>query len=141
MDAVFFGAFIWLLPACILPAFVTLVALHSFKKFQIRLQGMGMFWSILVTLVVLELGKTVVLQLAPWLYHLEMGDFIMIAPVGIAPLCLVTFAIFRLFKASFFVEQSSVEILQWSLFVAVTTVVFIVFKAYEVKSIAEIIGG
>ncbi len=93
----------------------------------------------------LELGKTVALQFAPWMYHLEIKELIGIFSLGIIPLSLVTFlvtfAIFRELKVSYFAEQSTVDMLRQSLLVTGITVVFIVFKTYEIQSIAEIING
>ena len=125
----------------LLPVLVTWVVFHISKQFGSQPQSVGVFWSILVTLIVLELGKTVVLQFAPWMYHLEIKELIGILSLGIAPLSLATFVTFRVLKVSYFAEQSTVDMLRQSLLVTGITAVFIVFKTYEIQSIAEIING
>ena len=141
MDMALFGSVaLTFLPVSILPALVTVIAFHISKEFKFQSENVVTFWSVLVTLLVLESGKLVTLRLAPWLYDLSIGDLIGVLVLGIVPSTLVTFAVFRIYKARYFAEKSTVELMQQSLLVAGTVAVFIVFKICEIQSIAEIIN-
>ena len=99
---------------------------------------MRVFWSALIVLIVLEVGKTVILQFAPWVYDLTVSELIGFASLSMVPSVLVTFIIFQVFKATYFAEQSVADILQQSLLAVGITFIFIVFKVYDIKVFSQV---